>query len=95
MIESGWCPICQQPLNAETLHNGRCFIHVLNRIEHLYKKIEELKVTTDEMRELANLYRYTQPPTSLGLNPLASSDKPRTTRGELMADPSKPIEGIG
>lgn len=64
---------------------------MLNRIESMYDKLGKMKVDLEDAQMMADFWKYTKPPIPIQHYPLASSDKPRTTRGELLPDPDKPV----
>lgn len=87
MFTPGWCPFCNSPINS--LCSDECLRKALSWLEELRRENTELKAKVHDLEEEVRIAFAMKPPISVQLYPTASSDAPKTTKGELPA-PEKP-----
>lgn len=81
MFTPGWCPFCNSPINSTC--SDDCFRKALSWLEELRRENAELKAKVHGLEDEVKVAFALKPPVSVQLYTLASSEAPKTTKGEL------------
>lgn len=83
----GWCPFCNSPISFRC--NDDCFRKALAWLKELYDANRELNNKVHGLEDEVKVAFALKPPVQVQCFPAASSEAPKTTKGELPV-PEKP-----